>query len=464
MALLALALAKKVVIVGDDEQVSPLAVGQNQDSVDHLIRLHLQGIPNAVLYDGRMSIYDLAKQSFVGLISLLEHFRCVPDIIQFSNHLCYRGDIKPLREGCSSPVHPHLVPFRVEGVRDSSVDVNREEALTVASLLAAAIACPEYRGMTFGAISLLGDDQAPEIEQLLLKHLSPDEYHRRRIICGNSAQFQGDERDVMFLSMVWSPEDAPLRFLDDKKFRQRFNVAASRARNQMWLVYSLDPGTDLKSGDLRRRLIEHVLDPRAVTRELERSLGRTQSPFERQVLESLVRAGYRATPQWPVGSYRIDFIVEGDGERVALECDGDRFHSLEKLPADMERQAILERLGWRFIRIRGSAFFRDREKTMQDVFKKLEEAGIRPEGVQVPRASDEDSLVASIRRRASELRAAWQEELNAENQNVGGRAEPPGLHEVRREPEGKRTSPSPADSRPVAQSTLFPVEDEEHTS
>src|SRR5262245_30688307 len=63
-------------------------------------------------------------------------------------------------------------------------------------LLAAAIERPEYRGMSFGVISLLGDDQAYEIEQLLLRHLSPEEYQRRRIVCGNSAQFQGDERDV----------------------------------------------------------------------------------------------------------------------------------------------------------------------------------------------------------------------------------------------------------------------------
>ncbi len=147
----------------------------------------------------------------------------------------------------------------------------------------------------------------------------------------------------------------------------------------MWLVYSLDPAKDLKPGDLRRRLIEHALDPGAITRELKQSSERTESRFEREVLGYLVRAGYRATPQWAVGSYRIDFVVEGGGRRVALECDGDRYHNLESLPQDMQRQAILERLGWRFIRIRGSAFFRDPEKVMQSVFKKLEEAGIPPE-------------------------------------------------------------------------------------
>ncbi|HWG45703.1 MAG TPA: AAA domain-containing protein, partial [Gemmataceae bacterium] len=61
MALLAVVLARQVVIVGDEKQVSPLAVGQKQEIVDNLIRLHLDGIPNDKLYDGRMSIYDLGK-------------------------------------------------------------------------------------------------------------------------------------------------------------------------------------------------------------------------------------------------------------------------------------------------------------------------------------------------------------------------------------------------------------------
>jgi very-short-patch-repair endonuclease len=413
MANLALVLAKKVVIVGDDEQVSPLAVGQKQDNVQHLIDLHLEGVPNAQLYTGEMSIYDLAKQSFAGLISLAEHFRCAPDIIQFSNHLCYQGRIKPLRENSSSPLSPRVIPVRVEGVRNAASDVNREEALATASLVMAAIERPEYQGMTFGVIALQGNDQAPEIEALLLKHLPPDEYQRRRIICGNSAQFQGDERDVIFLSMVWAAGTGPLRFLDEKRFRQRFNVAASRARDQMWLVYSLDPAVDLKPGDLRRRLIEHALDPQAVTRDIEHLQQRTQSPFEKEVLGFLVRAGYRVTPQWEVGSYSIDFVVEGGGNRTALECDGDRYHPLEKLPDDMERQAILERLGWRFIRIRGSAFFRDPKGTMDDVFRRLKEMDITPEGGGRPQPSGNEPLVAELQRRAAEIRATWQSEPGA---------------------------------------------------
>ncbi|MDQ3674301.1 MAG: hypothetical protein M3365_08005 [Gemmatimonadota bacterium] len=55
-----------VAIVGDHEQVSPLAVGQDLETMTDLIAQHLSGVPNNHLYDGKLSIYDLASQSFGG--------------------------------------------------------------------------------------------------------------------------------------------------------------------------------------------------------------------------------------------------------------------------------------------------------------------------------------------------------------------------------------------------------------
>ncbi|QDT71745.1 AAA domain-containing protein [Lacipirellula limnantheis] len=409
MALLAIMAADKVIVVGDDKQVSPLAVGQNVNIVQGLIKQHLDGIPNAILYTGELSIYDIALQSFEAPICLLEHFRCVPDIIDFSNFLSYAGRIKPLREPASSWHAPHVVPHRVNSSTEAAHKVNRDEALEIASLVTSAIEHEKYADHTFGVISLVGDDQAREIDLILRRWLPPDEYEKRRIVCGSSAHFQGDERDVMFLSMVDTPRDRPLTMRQDSKFEQRFNVAASRARNQLWVVHSLDPGVDLQPGDLRRRLIEHAQDPKAVTRSLERLAPRTQSPFEKEVLERLLQAGYRVTPQWPVGRYRIDMVVEGDGNRLAIECDGDRYHTLENLAEDMERQAILERLKWRFLRIRGSAFYRDKEAAMKDVFLKLEKMGILPTGVNIePIPNLRDAVMIELIRRAAELKAEWQ--------------------------------------------------------
>ena len=79
-----------------------------------------------------------------------------------------------------------------------------------------------------------------------------------------------------------------------------------------------------------------------------------------------------------MGRYWIDLVVEAAERRAAVECDGDRYHPIEKLLEDMERQAILERLGWRFIRIRGSVFFRNPDAAIDKLVAKLDELGIHP--------------------------------------------------------------------------------------
>ena len=103
---------------------------------------------------------------------------------------------------------------------------------------------------------------------------------------------------------------------------------------------------------------------------------RTDSVFEKLVLQRLVSAGYRVRPQWAVGAYRIDLVVEGRTRRLAVECDGERWHTPDQLQRDLERQAILERLGWVFFGIRGSIFFRDPDTAMAPVFQKLEHLGV----------------------------------------------------------------------------------------
>jgi len=195
-------------------------------------------------------------------------------------------------------------------------------------------------------------------------------------------------------------------------FKQRFNVAASRARDQMWVIHSLDFRNDLKPGDLRRRLIEHAEDPSSLLRAMEKGEQRVQSELEKGVLRRLVQAGYRVIPQWKVGYYWIDLVVEGGGKRLAIECDGDRFHPIEKLPEDMARQAILERLGWTFSRIRGSQFFRDPDSAMEPIFSRLKALEIPPEGPDsgVQRSDAlANELKERIIRRAQELRLKWQE-------------------------------------------------------
>ena len=183
----------------------------------------------------------------------------------------------------------------------------------------------------------------------------------------------------------------------------------------MWLVHSLNPATDLKSGDLRRRLIEYVRDPHAFRHAVEKATARTESPFEKEVVKRLVDAGFRVQAQVEVGYYRIDIVVSDGERRVAVECDGDRWHPIEKIPEDMARQATLERMGWRFIRIRGTRFYRDRDDVMKSVIERLERAGINKVGQakEEPAAPGDTELIERVKRRAFEIMRGWHEASEA---------------------------------------------------
>lgn len=380
MAFIAIYLGKKLVIVGDDQQVSPLAIGQKLDIVRKLMDQYLLDIPVKSLYDGTASIYDIAKRNSGKVIALREHFRSVPEIIQFSNRLSYNGNILPLRESSSTDLKPPVIPFRVNNGYCDDNKVNSVEAKQIASIMAVCTKLPEYEEKTMGVISLYGDAQTLEIEKYLKEYIPEDVYEKHEILCGSPYHFQGDERDVIFLSLVYSSlENPPHKMLSggqQNMHKKRFNVAASRAKDQMWVVYSLDPYTDLKPGDLRRQLIEYSLDPSAWEITFEDLEKRTESPFEREVLQDLVISGYDVIPQWKVGAYRIDMVVQSNGKKVAIECDGEKFHTPETLHEDLARQSILERLGWTFIRIRGSAFYSDKVKAMKKVKDKLASLGI----------------------------------------------------------------------------------------
>ena len=105
-------------------------------------------------------------------------------------------------------------------------------------------------------------------------------------------------------------------------------------------------------------------------------------------------------------------MVEGEGgKRVAIQCDGDRRQPAEALPEVMERQLTLERLGWKFIRLRASEFFRDPEAGLKKLFGRLKEAGIAAIG---PVTAEEtantnrgEELKKKVLQRAQMIKTRW---------------------------------------------------------
>jgi predicted RNA binding protein YcfA (HicA-like mRNA interferase family) len=89
--------------------------------------------------------------------------------------------------------------------------------------------------------------------------------------------------------------------------------------------------------------------------------------------------------------------------KIAIECDGEAYHSLpSQVRNDMERQTILERIGWTFIRIRGSEYFRQPDKTIERVVAELEALGVYPEATQeiTPDMTTKAELLERVKHRA----------------------------------------------------------------
>ena len=275
---------------------------------------------------------------------------------------------------------------------------NPPEAEAIVAQIADCCEDPAYSGKTFGVISLMGNRQAELISSLLLKEIGAEEMDERRLVCGRPYDFQGDERDVIFLSMVDAPQEGkPCRMIRDADTQRRFNVAASRARDQLWLFHSVTLN-DLRPECLRYRLLEHCLNPKvlqppeigdtSVSELRQRALnsserqGTSPKPFESwfevDVFLKIVDRGYRVLPQFSVNERRIDLVVEGLKGRLAVECDGDEYHRLEQFESDMIRQRDLERVGWVFWRVRGSDFYRDPDAALSELWEALERLKISP--------------------------------------------------------------------------------------
>jgi very-short-patch-repair endonuclease len=185
----------------------------------------------------------------------------------------------------------------------------------------------------------------------------------------------------MFISLVADRDSSGLSGIG---YEQRFNVGGSRARDRMVLVRSVEL-EDLRASDkLRRSLIEHFHAPFASdTAPVVDRRARCESPFETEMYDLLVERGYRVDTQVPVGTKRIDLVVEGGkDQRLAIECDGDRYHGPEQWPDDMARQRMLERAGWTVWRCFASRFVRERQTVMAELVSLLTARGIVPEGME----------------------------------------------------------------------------------
>lgn len=392
-------LGKKLLVVGDENQISPEAVGIDKNIVDHLMQTFLHDFEHRDSFDADGSLFAHCKRRFSRPIVLREHFRCMPEIIRFSNDLCYHATpLIPLKQYPPERLEPLKMTQVMNGYREGSNSrvINKPEANAIVDAIVNCCNDDQYDGKTMGVIILQGQFQAALIENQLIKELDAEEIEKRRLICGNPYSFQGDERDIIFLSMVAAPNQRIGTFVSDAN-KRRFNVAASRAKEQMWLFHT-PVLSDLSQHCLRRRLLSFFIDPTEFStipinhdidtlrrkalrsnRQIEKPPEPFESWFELDVALMVAAKKYRVIPQYPVlENKRIDLVIEGTQARLAVECDGDYWHGPDKYDEDMDRQRVLERCGWQFFRVRGSSFYLNPEVALEQLWESLEDLGIHP--------------------------------------------------------------------------------------
>ena len=358
-ALCLLYLTEQIVVIGDNEQIAPLFVGTKKHKFAQLVEKHLEGIPVGRQLVGNESLFQLITTLPYRTITLREHFRCMPEIIAYSNAISYAPigqPLLPLRQ-VTSDRKPPLKLVRVSGAvheLQQGTPTNQAEAEAIVKLVVEIIRVNAKEELTIGIITLLGHRQHVIINRLLEAQIPATELERRQLFAGQPPDFQGSERDIVLLSLVTAPghnassSDADL-------YRARFNVAASRAKDQLIVFCSQPPGA--LRGRLQNALVAHCEEwvpavPLAANvipaNDYERAPPEPfTSWFHVDVARTLQARRYPLYLGQEVGGLPLDLVVgRRDGSRVVIICPDVGTLDAEEWEELLQRYLVLIRAGW----------------------------------------------------------------------------------------------------------------------
>ena len=383
--------AKRMIVVGDSKQMKN---PNTQFLSDHVVRLNLTkyGLdkhPKAEFFHGKKSLLDLAGGcSDRSDVFLDEHFRCEPPLIAFSNEKFYQK-LKVLTPFRRRRFSPCMEIRTINGAYDDpdNTKQNEIEAAAVIAELKRMIAQGELEGdekgekLSVGLLSLFRH-QATLLQSKMYDAFEddPSKINEYDMIASTVDGFQGDERDVILYSFRYAPNSKPgsitaMQKENDEHSLGRINVAFSRPKRKS-VCFISRPKEQFPKG-LIRDYLNHAANEN--NRPYER-LGnpnereKCQSDFEKHVFDDLVKEGLDVFGQVPCAGFFIDFVViDRDGRRMAVECDGD-FHYEEDgdlREEDYQRQDIIERYGWFVYRIPVRRYYADPRKTIEHLLSTL---------------------------------------------------------------------------------------------
>lgn len=397
-ALGAIARARQIVVVGDQKQLPPTSffdrLIDDADPVD-------DDDTGATVADME-SILSLCEARGLRQRMLEWHYRSRdPSLIRVSNAEFYEDRLvlppSPLQLDPDYGLRFHRVPgvYARGGSGLGRAGTNRIEAEAVAAAVAAH--ARDWPELSLGVVAFskaqadmltdvleLARRRDPVLDGFLREGRAED------VFVKNIENVQGDERDVILISVGYGPQEPNGRLtsmmfgpVNGEGGERRLNVLFSRARVRCEVFASFDPGDIDLSRTTRDgpRVLKRFLDF-AKTGVIEQHAPTGldhDSPFEADVAAVIRSLGFEADPQVGSAGFRIDLGVrhpDRPGQYLmAVECDGAAYHgALWARERDRLRQDILENLGWRFHRIWSTDWFHDRKRETDRLRAALEAA------------------------------------------------------------------------------------------
>ncbi|MFF2425957.1 DUF4011 domain-containing protein [Streptomyces mirabilis] len=382
---------KALIVAGDQKQLPPTsffsAAGDSDDGDEW----------DEDATDGFESILDMCKASGVlrGL-PLRWHYRSRHEnLIAFSNHDFYDNSMVTFPGALEQGPDIGVEFIKADGVYDrgGSSDNTLEAAKVAQRVIHHFDTRPEH---TLGVVAL-SKAQAEAIEEAVQKARAarPDLDHHFTegrldgFFVKNLETVQGDERDVIILSIGYGPDHrgkllSTFGPINREGGWRRLNVAVTRARRRMEVIASFHggdlPDSANKSVQHLKRYLQYAQHgPAILQTEAADPDAAPESPFEEEVIDVLRGSGYEVQPQVGVAGFRIDMAVRHPGApgtyALGIECDGAMYHSSRAArDRDRLREAVLRDLGWRLHRIWGTDWYRNRRDAMARLRAAVEEA------------------------------------------------------------------------------------------
>lgn len=396
----AIARGKQCIVVGDPKQMPPtnfFSRGAEEDENEDAVDLE--------------SILDQALAVWVPHHRLTGHYRSRHEsLICFSNHAYYDGQLITY-PSCST--RDSAVIFRrIDGVYAKGKSrTNQVEARAVVAEVVRRLRDPDLSRLSIGIVTLNSEQQRlvedlldderrrdSSLEPFFVSAWDPDRQEQQKdaptpVFVKNLETVQGDERDVILLSVGYGPTEIGGRTmsmnfgpLNREGGERRLNVAITRATTEVVVFASFDASMiDLtRTSATAVRDLKHYIDfaergPVALGQRLE-TVGSEHdydSDFEMMVAESLRKRGWKVRTQVGVSKFRIDLGIlhpdDPDSFLAGVECDGAAYHSSPSA-RDRDRvrhQILVERFKWRLIRVWSTDFFRDPDSSVTRIDEAL---------------------------------------------------------------------------------------------